>query len=69
MPTRRMAGEALPAADPTMRHNPAIGIMRQVGRVRHVSLAMISQGNQRQDGAGPVTVSTQHRMECGHASA
>jgi hypothetical protein len=27
MPTRRVAGEVLPAADPTMRHNPALGIM------------------------------------------
>jgi hypothetical protein len=25
--TRRVAGEALPAVDQTMRHNPALGIM------------------------------------------
>jgi hypothetical protein len=30
MPTRRVAGEALPAADPTMRHNPTLGIMTQL---------------------------------------
>ena len=28
--TRRVAGEALPAVDQTMRHNPARGIMQEI---------------------------------------